>query len=546
MSSWRLLELSAQPDGDPIPQLLIKPLFHPDAYTLHLTCLTNIWTEQLDLAAIVRRAADQQSPIEVSTQDTAQLGILLDNIKNSLQNAHDAERLLTRDGADGITLHTTIRLPEPLDSLTWKFHLHKRTSVTLKNELILPLLVSSHIQYERINDLVTTIENKDKAITRMVDQFDASNLDLAAAFPSIGALKAGRKMIKREQAARHVPALRPFQQHVWREETAQLADSDVTTLGLFQEALVQCTPNVPSSLEADDGAEGWLAAVPSRLTYAKPAVKIRTREPVPVFQPPKHGHESSPVDEDTEDEFEVHANFKTRNLTSKGMSKPPEPQPTLPSAQQKEDIDEDESTEDDDDLDAPSRSQSHSQSQSHSHTPRQTRQRTKSPSPIAPSEPATSPPPAIRPKARGFRIGGKAKETTSEPPRQENEPAPQNKEATQSSAPTLSQVDSQTDTSPKKPRKAFRIGGKPKASQEAAATQLDTAAPPTSRFRSAGSPTPKSSPPPMPDVGIEAASIEEVHEETPEEKAERKRHELKRRNEEIARKQAQHKKKKRF
>jgi hypothetical protein len=313
MSSWRVLELTEQPDGEPIPQLLVKPAFRPDSYTVFLTCLTNIWSEDVDLNGIVDRAIEQQAPIEVSKQDTAQLAILLENVKNSLGSSEEAECRLTREGTDGITLHTTIRLPEPLDSLTWKFHLQKRTSVTLKNELILPLLVSSHIQYERINDLVTTIENKDKAITRMVEQFESSNLDLAAAFPSIGGLKTGRKLIKREQAARHVPALRPFQQDVWREETAQLADSDVTTLGLFQEALVQCTPDVPPSLQADDGAEDWLSEVPSRLTYAKSAFKIKIREPASPFQPPRHGHESSPVlDDDTEDEFEVHENFKVR------------------------------------------------------------------------------------------------------------------------------------------------------------------------------------------------------------------------------------------
>jgi hypothetical protein len=308
MSSWRVLRLSEQPEGEPIPQLLVKPAFDADSYIVHLTCLTNIWSEELHLSSIVDRAAELQSPIEVSMQNTTQLAILLDNVRNSLRGTDDVDCRLTRQGSDGITLHTTIPLPEPLDSLTWKFHLQKRTAVTLKNELILPLLVSSHIQYERINDLVTTIENKDKAITRMVDQFESSNLDLAAAFPSIGGLKAGRKTIKREQAARHLPALRPFQQHVWREETAQLEDSDVTTLGLFQEALMQCTPHVPPTLEADEGAEEWLSAVPTRLTSAKPAVGIKPSVPVPAFQPPKHGHESS--GDDTEDEFEVHENFK--------------------------------------------------------------------------------------------------------------------------------------------------------------------------------------------------------------------------------------------
>lgn len=113
--------------------------------------------------------------------------------------------------------------------------------------------------------------------------------------------------------------------------------------------------------------------------------------------------------------------------------------------------------------------------------------------------------------------------------------------------PLPSQVES-VETSPKKPRRAFKIGGKGKASQESASTQPEfTASPSTNRFRDANSPTPRSSPPPLPqEMQKEETPVEAVYEETPEEKAERKRAELKRRNDELAKKQAQHKRKKRF
>ncbi|KAJ4982588.1 hypothetical protein SVAN01_11916 [Stagonosporopsis vannaccii] len=545
MSSWRVLELSEQPDGQPVPQLLVKPAFRSDSYSLYLTCLTNIWCEDLDLPGIVARAAEQQSPIEVSEQDTAQLAILLDHVHRSLSRPDDAECRLTRRGTDGITLHTTVRLPEPLDSLTWQFHLEKRSPVTLKNELILPLLVSSHIQYERINDLITTIENKDNAITRLVDSFESNNLDLAAAFPSIGGLKTGRKLIKREQAARHLPALRPFQQPVWRHETAQLADSEVTTLGLFQEALVQCTPHVPASLQADDGAADWLSAVPSRLTYAKPAVNIRMRQLAPPFQPPRHGHESSPVDDDTEDEFEVHVNFKTRDM-AQGESKPSGPKPL---AQRNDGAGDEDSTDDDDDLDGPSRSQSQSQSHPHDRTKRQGLHPTRSPSPPTSAEPATSPPPvSSRPKGKVFRIGGRAKKNHPPNSQPEENASVSDEGLGRDLIAPPKQVNTQVDTSPKRSRKPFKIGGKNKASQEDVSLQGEhTLSPKPSRFREVHSPTPNSSPPPLPqDPQKEVVPVEERLEETPEEKAERKRAELKRRNEEIAKRQAQSRKKKRF
>ena len=308
--SWRLLELSEQPNGTPIPQLLIKPVFTSDSYIVHLTCLNNIWSEHLNLSNIVDRAALQQSPIEVSKHDTTQLAILLDNVQKSLCNADNATCRLTRDDRDAIILHTTITLPAPLDSLTWTFNLAKRSAVTLRNELILPLLISSHIQTEQISDLIMTISGKDRAIARLVDQFEFSNLDLASAFPTIGAQKSGRRAIKREQAARHVTALRPFQEDSWREEMSQLHDTDVTTLGLFQEALMQCTtPRVPEHLRSEDGGDMWWNQVPSEFSSSKVAPRRTANPPVPVAVVPTKTVPDA-VEDETEDEFEVHEHFK--------------------------------------------------------------------------------------------------------------------------------------------------------------------------------------------------------------------------------------------
>ncbi|KAJ4368681.1 hypothetical protein N0V86_009590 [Didymella sp. IMI 355093] len=222
------------------------------------------------------------------------------------------------------------------------------------------------------------------------------------------------------------------------------------------------------------------------------------------------------------------------------------PEPTPLSAQDGKAADDDESTEDDDDLDAPSQSQSKSQSQTPGRIPRQTRPRTKLPSSEPPAGPATSPPPVsrVKPKPKGFRIGGKAR-TAMPDLSQEKEPAFGDQD--RASMPPSSQVES-VDMSLKKPRRAFKIGGKNRASHEPASSQHEiTASPTTSRFRDTHSPTPRSSPPPLPQqMQKEETPVQEVHEETPEEKAERKRAELKRRNQELAKKQAQNKKKKRF
>ncbi|CAE7031912.1 hypothetical protein CFE70_004506 [Pyrenophora teres f. teres 0-1] len=530
MSCWRVLKLSEEPGDKQVPQLLIKPAFQSDSYILHLTDLSNIWSEESDLDSIVNRASQEQSPIEVSNQDTAQLAILLDNVKKSLVNGHDAVCRMTRNDDDGIILHTSICLPEPLDRLTWKFYLKKRTATILKNELILPLLVSSHIQHERINGLITTIDSKDKAITRLADHFDSNNMDFAAAFPSIGGTKSGRRMVKREQAAKHIPALKSFREDAWRQETGQLRNSDLTTLGLFQEALAHSTPDVPIQLKSEDHEQDWWTALSTHLS-SKTSAKRQTKPPSPR-KPSDVVAGSS--DEETEDEFENHEHFNTHTIASKPANIPVQT-PSLP-PNEAQSITED-STEDEDDLDVPSKDDSQSQRRA-PHTSSSRNPSLKH----SPPHKATDPP-AAKTKVNTFRIGGKSKVSIESPPSSAivtgtdadlDDLLPTKEFIPPCSPPT------QTTMTPKKARKPFRIGGKGKATDIEASQSAF-------RVRQTQSPTvdPPSSPP-LREAVREPTPIKEVIEETPEEKAERKRAELKRKNEEATKKLARAKKKKRF
>jgi hypothetical protein len=306
MSCWRVLDLSDASDPH-IPQLLVKTEFGTKHYAVFLTDLNNIWSEELDLTAIIDRASEQESPIEVSKQDTTQLAILLDHVRKSLTSTDETTCRITRDDAGGIILHATATLPGPLDSLRWRFNLGKRTSTTLRNELILPLLVSSHIQHERMNNLIASITEKDKAITRLLDQFESSNLDLATAFPSIGGSKPGRRLIKREQAARHVPALQPFDKHTWKTGTGQLKDSRISTLALFQEALSECNPKVPAQMKAKDEQVSWWTSIGSTLSIPKDISNSGVKKPAKVVAPTTP--QSEPSEIETEDEFETHEHF---------------------------------------------------------------------------------------------------------------------------------------------------------------------------------------------------------------------------------------------
>lgn len=543
MSCWRVLPLFVQPNHKQPPQLLVKPIFTPGSYKLYVTDLSNIWAEELDLEGIVDRALTEQSPIEVSKHDTTQLAILLDNIQKALVSSDDAVCRITRSHDDGITLHTSVALPKPLDSLTWKHHLEKRTSITLKNELILPLLVSSHIQHERISGLISTITDRDKAINRLLDQYESSNLDLAAAFPSIGSLKAGKRTVKREQAAKHIPALQPFCEDPWREHTAQLKDSNVTTLGLFQEALVQSTPRVPQMLKSEENDDPWWSRIPDKLAALKDIVKIK--EDQSRTMAPLANATSDSSDDETEDEFETHENFKKRNAPPSNDEATMEKDPVI------EEENATASTEDEDDLDFPlnSRNQSQNYSQNQSQKRRSTPPTVPLPLPIPTVGPESPQQEAVKPTIKYFRIGGKAKhvpEKTPSPTEQSSAPGPDPDILPSRESVPPSELDSQANITPRKARRQFKIGGKGKSTDEDP-SQRATASPRTNQARRVLSPTaePPSSPPISEHVK-EETHVQSIHEETPEEKAARKRAELKRKNDEAAKKQAGQRKKKRF
>lgn len=312
MSCWRVLPLAESADSSQIPQLLVKPAFGSESYTVFVTDLSNIWSEELDLDDILKRALQQDSPIEVTAQDTSQLSILLDHIKQSLTSHEDSVCRITKGHNDGIVLQTTTNLPKPLGSLQWKFQLRKRTSAILKYELILPLLVSSHIQHERINSLLSAIREKDRAIKRFVDQFESSNLDLSLAFPSLAGIKTGRRQIKREQAARQIPGLREFQEDDWKRGTEQLEDEHVSTLGLFQEALSNCTPKVPSEMKSDDVDGAWWASICNTTEEPSSATGRKQKRPSPVPSPPRNADDEEETE--TDDDFEISEDLKVSIL----------------------------------------------------------------------------------------------------------------------------------------------------------------------------------------------------------------------------------------
>lgn len=154
----------------------------------------------------------------------------------------------------------------------------------------------------------------------------------------------------------------------------------------------------------------------------------------------------------------------------------------------------------------------------------------------------------VKPKAKGFRIGGKTKEITPQP--QDHLDTSPDADAVPPTEPGSSQMIADVDSTPKKAKRTFKIGGKGKEKGGVGGSSQvhDTAPLMADRTRVTRSPSalPPSSPPAPPSRRATPPVVEEEREETAEEKAERRRAELKRKTEEAAKKQAQSKKKRRF
>ncbi|KAF2263583.1 XLF-domain-containing protein [Lojkania enalia] len=525
MSCWRVLRLSDFAyDQHPL-QLLIKAQFGRETYGVFLTDLSSIWSEELDVAGIIARASQQESPIEVSLQDTSQLPILLDNVRKSLSAAEDTACRLTRNGEDGIVIHTSTILPQPLDSLRWRFVLRKESSVMLKNELILPLLVSSLIQHDRINSLCNIVSEKDKAITKLLDQFESSNLDLATAFPSIGGSKPGRRPIKREQAAKHIPALLPFNDSTWKQETSHVQGLRLCTLGLFQEALSECYLGVPAQMRSKECEDRWWTSIKNESNESDLLSRPRGSQPIFQTKPPTP---PEPSGDETEDGFETHEHFNVRSPS--------------PHKKQQPDVCQSKSTEDGG-MDALPENQAQ-----------------KPPRVAGDQGSRISDPPDWRPsplpkaglrtakKAKGFRIGGAKAErgvelSPSSPPVGKTglEEAKARSDQGVRDTAILAHSKSRSSEMPKIVKKPFKIGGKYKVEKDGGPASIATLPP---RIMTEN---PNVDNAPLAAVNSQGnGRAEEIQEQeqNAEERADRRRRELKRKIEEMARKQTQ--KKKRF
>ena len=252
--SWRSL-FSSAPAAVDLPPLLISTTFSKHAYTVHLTDLSHIWSESLDRKAIIRRSRDENTSIDPSSSSD-QFSILLKKIGLGLAGGSGTTCTLTIGSEEEIPrlgLVITVDLPGGLAPLVWTMKLSSTSTATMKSHLIMPLLRTRYTQHKEIEGLCEIIRDKDHVIHKLLDKLESMGTDLGQVF----AQAAGRPGRKADWHRERVKGMAVFDYEQWRQSSRKDQPQEMTEL--FKETFgddknesnIVCVPESAEDFEAE-------------------------------------------------------------------------------------------------------------------------------------------------------------------------------------------------------------------------------------------------------------------------------------------------------
>ncbi|QPG95107.1 hypothetical protein C2857_007683 [Epichloe festucae Fl1] len=253
--TWRPLPM---PVSSGLPVLLVSVDVGPSSYAVSISDMANIWSENLDRKAICMRGWSENTSIDPS--DTAEnMTKFLSCLKAALdpaQKGHNTTSLTlspaarTDAGEGGLTIKLTCRL-SGLDPLRWPMHLKKQPPSTVATELVLPLIQSQSDKIKEVDSLMEIIKRKDAVITKLADKLEAMGAGLEHVFTALS----GRKKVTRAAAEDRVKGVGLFDELKWKDEldTHALGSRSVGELvqGVFGEKGLESR----TSLEIDKSPE---------------------------------------------------------------------------------------------------------------------------------------------------------------------------------------------------------------------------------------------------------------------------------------------------
>ncbi|KAF4963744.1 hypothetical protein FSARC_8268 [Fusarium sarcochroum] len=276
-----------------------------------------MWAETLDRKAIFMRGWSENTSIDPSDTPDNMVKFLtsLNTALNASQPGHDETSLrLERDpkSDDDLTLHITCELAG-LQPLKWPMYLKKLPACNTATNLVLPLIQAHHTKNLEIESLIRTLGHKDAVLTKLLDKLEAMGTGTEHVFNALS----GKKKVSRATAADKVPGLAPFDQRRWKSDLAYKEDTPNDTESLVQTVFasegLQFEP-MTESTGSPQLDQWWQDFEGASSTARQPQQKAAL--PKDKSPPPKDT-ETSHV-EDDDDDFQVQST--PPHLLSKGRS----------------------------------------------------------------------------------------------------------------------------------------------------------------------------------------------------------------------------------
>ncbi|PNY24352.1 Uncharacterized protein TCAP_05713 [Tolypocladium capitatum] len=216
--SWRPLALPPFPG---LPVVLVSAEMGNASYTVRVTDMANMWEESLERKAICMRGWSENTSIDPSDtpENMAKFLTCLKAAMDSSLPGHedtglDLSTATAADaGEDGLTLKMTCAL-RGFDPLRWPFHLRKSPPSSIATDLVLPLIQAHYARKRQVESLVQVLGHKDAVLAKLSDKLEAMGTGMENVFTALS----GRRKVTRSVAADKVKGLAPFDQRKWKAE----------------------------------------------------------------------------------------------------------------------------------------------------------------------------------------------------------------------------------------------------------------------------------------------------------------------------------------
>ncbi|PYH84053.1 XLF-domain-containing protein [Aspergillus uvarum CBS 121591] len=328
-SKWQRLHVSF---SGSVPTLLCQFTFTGDGYGLYITDLTYIWSEHLDRKSILRRADEDGTTIDPS-EDDDQFTVLLQKIEEALHHDSSGHSAALSRGSEGANLHllTTTKLPAPLQPLRWRFCLSQDPHSAATDQLLLPLVKAEAVWQSREKVLIDQLMKKDWVLGKLFDKLEALGIDIGTIFPGVSVHRPGQKDTMLSHTAKYIKGVEPFDKDSWIRET-NISFPELSSAANFAtEATGSRVSDADRLRILTAPADGWWKQLSTAVVDScsdneprKPAVDKR-----PFDGSLETDTDSGNEDDDDDDEFERQETPPhLRRTTAKALSPSPGAEPS--------------------------------------------------------------------------------------------------------------------------------------------------------------------------------------------------------------------------